>query len=77
VVGGIAYATIAAADGTIDACYVKNGGTLRVVENATDCESGERSLMALLLRCRRMSRSLARPTVSALPRYLSAPSTFA
>jgi hypothetical protein len=42
--GGIAYASIPGPDGVIDACYLKNGGALRVIDSAASCKSGETSL---------------------------------
>ncbi len=43
--GGIAFATIPASDGVIHACFLKSGGTLRVIDSATGkCKSTEQSL---------------------------------
>ena len=40
--GGVAYATIPAADGTITGCYARSGGTLRVIDpSVTNCKQGE------------------------------------
>ena len=40
--GGVAYATIPAANGTITGCYARSGGTLRVIDpSATNCKQGE------------------------------------
>src|SRR3954447_6111347 len=41
VVGGFAWATIPAANGVIKACYQKNNGQLRVVDDNTACNSSE------------------------------------
>lgn len=38
-IGGIAWATIPAADGTIQGCYSKIGGILRVVDSAGQCNT--------------------------------------
>lgn len=39
--GGTAYATIPAGDGTINGCYQKQDGQLRVVDTAADCRARE------------------------------------
>ena len=41
VTGGIAFASIPAAGGTIHGCYQKENGQLRVVEKTTDCRASE------------------------------------
>src|SRR3954470_5026365 len=41
VVGGFAWATIPAANGVIKACYQKNNGQLRVVDDNPACNSSE------------------------------------
>src|SRR4051794_41841170 len=41
VVGGFAWATIPAANSVIKACYQKNNGQLRVVDDNTACNSSE------------------------------------
>jgi hypothetical protein len=44
-VGAVALATIPDSNGAIHGCYVKSGGTLRVIDDAvTPCKSGETSL---------------------------------
>jgi hypothetical protein len=48
--GGLAFAAIPAPDGTITACYLQNGGiqgpkgSLRVVDTASQCRTGETAL---------------------------------
>lgn len=43
--GGVAYATIPSADGVITTCYVKSGGTLRVIDaSVTECRGSESML---------------------------------
>lgn len=42
--GGIVAASIPAADGTINGCYQKNNGQLRVVESADKCNPSELAL---------------------------------
>lgn len=45
VAGGVAYATIPAADGTIHGCYHHNGGTLRVIDDSVgNCKSTETAI---------------------------------
>lgn len=39
--GGVAWATIPSADGTIHGCYKQANGDLRVVDNAGDCKNNE------------------------------------
>lgn len=41
---GVAFAQIPAQDGTISACYSRNGGALRIVDEGTDCKNGETRL---------------------------------
>ena len=42
---GTAYATIPGGDGTIQGCYAKSGGTLRVIDaSVTNCKAGETAL---------------------------------
>jgi hypothetical protein len=44
-VSGVAYAAIPSADGTISGCYLKSGGTLRVIDPTNaKCKSSETSL---------------------------------
>ena len=42
--GGVAYAQIPDGGGVIHGCYSKPGGSVRVVDTATSCKSGEVSL---------------------------------
>lgn len=43
--GGVAHATIPAADGTVDGCYHNTGGTLRVVDaTVSQCRSSETAI---------------------------------
>ncbi|MBV8859664.1 MAG: hypothetical protein JOZ02_22215 [Acidobacteria bacterium] len=42
--GGIVAASIPAADGTVNGCYQKNNGQLRVVESAAQCHPSELAL---------------------------------
>jgi hypothetical protein len=42
--GGFAAAAIPGSDGTIKACYLKKGGTLRVIDSAKRCAKGEKQL---------------------------------
>ena len=39
--GGAAFAAIPSSDGTINACYHKTNGSVRLVESAGDCRSSE------------------------------------
>jgi hypothetical protein len=42
--GGVAFAAIPDSNGTIHACFQKNGGAVRVVESAAECRSAEQAL---------------------------------
>jgi hypothetical protein len=42
--GGVAYASIPAADGTINGCYKNNTGALSVIDSAATCPSGSTAL---------------------------------
>jgi hypothetical protein len=42
--GGAAFAAIPDPSGMIHGCYLKNNGSLRVVDSAADCKSTERSV---------------------------------
>jgi hypothetical protein len=42
--GGVAFAAIPDSNGSIHGCYQKNGGTLRVVESASDCRNSEQAI---------------------------------
>jgi hypothetical protein len=41
---GIAYASIPGPDGVIQGCYLKSGGSLRVIDSSASCKSTETSL---------------------------------
>jgi len=43
-VGGIAYASIPAGDGTITACYGRSNGDLRIVDTSQACRPNEQSI---------------------------------
>jgi hypothetical protein len=43
-IGGIAYAAIPSSNGTIQGCYQKANGSLRVVESATECKKNEQAI---------------------------------
>jgi hypothetical protein len=42
--GGVAFAAIPDSNGTIHACYQRNGGNLRVVQSDSDCRASESPL---------------------------------
>ena len=43
-VAGVALATIPDSNGVIHGCYMKNGGTLRLVDDSSQCKSNETTL---------------------------------
>jgi hypothetical protein len=42
--GAVAYAQIPSADGTITGCYMKSGGSIRIIDTGASCKSSETKL---------------------------------